>query len=384
MPRIYVDFNGLKQTGSVCRSVSSGVEGIRSEFRGMVRQLDWDIRFEADINTTADRIAEKLERYAEALKSYQTFIDNVYDQYTRLDSEKFELQSGETASSGELHLVGITVPSIISVLLPGINPGNAQQVIQAVLAWWFKTMFLDEWNLEGALVSGEISGAGEIFGIGVAGGLFGELIGGSIKKKGEAKWEPDKGNIYFDQGIKAEGHLAEGSANGQFGILGGNAKGDIGAVGAEGTIGASLYKDGELSPELVAKLKAEAAVAKGETEAYLGEKDNNVHAGAEGSVLGAEAEAKVEAGAIDGEIGVEAKVGAEAYLAKGELSGGVSVFGIDIDVGVSGTAGGVGASAEGSVTTGGVSGSIGGSFGLGAGLELSIDWSDFVLWDWIS
>ena len=127
MPRIYVDFNGLKQTGSVCRSVSSGVEGIRSEFRGMVRQLDWDIRFEADINTTADRIAEKLERYAEALKSYQTFIDNVYDQYTRLDSEKFELQSGETASSGELHLVGITVPSIISVLLPGINPGNAQQ-----------------------------------------------------------------------------------------------------------------------------------------------------------------------------------------------------------------------------------------------------------------
>ena len=92
----------------------------------------------------------------------------------------------------------------------------------------------------------------------------------------------------------------------------------------------------------------------------------------------------MEAGAIDGEIGVEAKVGAEAYLAKGELSGGVSVFGIDIDVGVSGTAGGVGASAEGSVTTGGVSGSIGGSFGLGAGLELSIDWSDFVLWDWIS
>lgn len=80
------------------------------------------------------------------------------------------------------------------------------------------------------------------------------------------------------------------------------------------------------------------------------------------------------------ELGAKGKVGAEAYLAQGKVSGGFTIFGIKIDAGVTGKAGGAGVSAEGNVTTGGVSGKIGAGLGLGAGVEISIDWSNFSLW----
>ena len=80
------------------------------------------------------------------------------------------------------------------------------------------------------------------------------------------------------------------------------------------------------------------------------------------------------------ELGAKCKVGAEAYLAQGKVSGGFTIFGINIDAGVTGKAGGAGVNAEGKVTTGGVSGKIGAGLGLGAGVEISIDWSNFSLW----
>ena len=111
---------------------------------------------------------------------------------------------------------------------------------------------------------------------------------------------------------------------------------------------------------------------------------------AEGTVLGAEAELSGGAGMITykdettgktrTELGVSGKAGAEAYLAEGSISGGFTIFGIEVDVGASGKAGGAGVEAGGRVTTGGISGEIGAGLGLGLGLELSIDWSDFSLW----
>ena len=108
---------------------------------------------------------------------------------------------------------------------------------------------------------------------------------------------------------------------------------------------------------------------------------------AEGTVLGAEAELSGGAGMITykdettGKTRTElGKAGAEAYLAEGSISGGFTIFGIEVDVGASGKAGGAGVEAGGRVTTGGISGEIGAGLGLGLGLELSIDWSDFSLW----
>ena len=49
MPRIYVEFSGLEQIGSRCKTASSKVTTIQSDFQRTVRQLDWDIRFESNI-----------------------------------------------------------------------------------------------------------------------------------------------------------------------------------------------------------------------------------------------------------------------------------------------------------------------------------------------
>ncbi|MCI8308416.1 MAG: hypothetical protein HFH14_10265 [Lachnospiraceae bacterium] len=95
MPRIYVEFAGMKQAGSRCRSISSSVSSIRSDFRRTVSQLDWDVKYKSDINSTAKHIAMKLDGYAQSLKSYQSFIDDAYEQYIKLEGEKFSLSVKE-------------------------------------------------------------------------------------------------------------------------------------------------------------------------------------------------------------------------------------------------------------------------------------------------
>lgn len=254
----------------------------------------------------------------------------------------------------------------------------------------FEQVLKDDWKLEGAVLSGSATASGEILGIGVSGKAEGDLIGGSIKTKSEAKFDLENKDFGVEKSISAEGHLAKGSLSGNVGVLGGKVEGTVGTVGATGKVGASLYKDGKLSPAIEAELKAKAAVAEGSAEVTVGNEEHNIHGNAEGTVLGAEAEASGGAGMITykdettgktkTDLGVQGKVSAEAYLAEGKVSGGFTLFGIDIDLGVSGKAGGAGVEAGGRVTTGGISGEIGAGLGLGLGLEISIDWSDFSLW----
>lgn len=90
MPRIYVEFSGLKQVGNDCKIVASKIKTVQSNFQSTVRQLDWDIRFEADINNTAMKLSRKLESYSRVLKTYQDFISNISEEYTRLDEYRDE------------------------------------------------------------------------------------------------------------------------------------------------------------------------------------------------------------------------------------------------------------------------------------------------------
>lgn len=88
MPRIYVDFTGLDRVGSGCKTVASNVDAVRSELQHRIRQLDWDVRFESNINSTAAQIAQKLERYSRALEDYQRFIKDAHNEYAKLDTYK--------------------------------------------------------------------------------------------------------------------------------------------------------------------------------------------------------------------------------------------------------------------------------------------------------
>lgn len=255
----------------------------------------------------------------------------------------------------------------------------------------FGKFLKDDWKLEGAVLGGSANGSGRFLGFKTKGLAEGDFIGGSVETKSYAKWDLKEGEIGVNKDIEAEGHLAKGKLKGSIGFLGGELNGSVGNVAATGTIGATLMKDNKFAPSAQIGAKAEASVAKGEAEIRTGTDKNNVHISGKGSVLGANAEAKGGVGFISVEdpsthqtktkFGVEGTVSAEAYAAEGELSGGYSICGIKVNASVSGKAGGAGVEAGGSVTTNGISGKLGAGLLFGAGVEISIDWSDFSLWD---
>ena len=240
---------------------------------------------------------------------------------------------------------------------------------------------------EWSLLSDRVEGSGSLLGIPCAGEAGYSLIGYETDSIGKATWNLDKGEAGIEFGGEVSGHLIKGDASGHIGILGGSVNGSVGNVAVSGKVGATLFEDGKFSPAIGLEVKGEASVLKGSAEGYLGNEDYNAHANASGTVLGAEAKAEAKAGVITytdkktGETvttyGAKAEVGAEAYIAEGKVSGGISFMGIDIDIGISGKAGGAGVEAGGSITTNGVSGEIGAGLGLGAGVEISIDWTDF-------
>ena len=155
-------------------------------------------------------------------------------------------------------------------------------------------------------------------------------------------------------------------------------------------MGCTLFSDGELSPQITAKVKAGVNAAEGSFSTTTGNDNINYHASGHGKVLSAEASGEASLGKIVStdasgnqtvSYGVKAEAGAEAYLAQGEISGGFSLFGVKVDLGLGGKAGGAGVKAGGSITTNGVEGSIGAGLGLGADISLKIDWSGF-RWPW--
>lgn len=88
MPRIYVEFSRLIQIGNSCKTIASRIDTIQSDFQNTVRQLDWDVRFESNINSTATQLARKLEQYSRALEAYQRFIEDAHNNYVKLDEYK--------------------------------------------------------------------------------------------------------------------------------------------------------------------------------------------------------------------------------------------------------------------------------------------------------
>ena len=107
MPRIYVEFSGLDQIGSRCKTVASRVD--------TVRQLDWDIRFESNINSTATQIAKTLEQYSRTLETYQRFIEDALNEYVKLDEYK------KTNLIDYISSIRVD-PNVAVILGPGGNP----------------------------------------------------------------------------------------------------------------------------------------------------------------------------------------------------------------------------------------------------------------------
>lgn len=226
-----------------------------------------------------------------------------------------------------------------------------------------------------AIVGGGVAGVGGLSG--VSGKFFSGLT-----------WDPaekESGLIIYQE--HREKSLTSGKLSGGLGDLSASMEGKVGSSEVTGTVGLSLYKDGKLSPALEMKLKSEIAAFKGKAGAQYGNEQFNGHVKAEVGVGVLESELAVGAGVITytdkagnqkTELGLRGKAGAAAYVTSGKVSGGLTIFGIEINATAKGHVG-AGFEAEGRITTGGVSGSIGGSLGLGGSVEISLDWSNFSL-----
>lgn len=385
MSKTYINIDGVVDGVSTINAAKTKVTTVKGEVAGIRYQVDSRIRSRSNIDARLSQAASSIEMIQSDLESIRNVVQNGANRYYQTECSL--VSKGRIISGLLLPIASyysdrspdwINKPAAAST--PEKEDGLATKILK------------DDWKIEGAVCSGTAAVSGTFLGVSASGKAEGDLIGGSVNTKSTANFDlkdsRDK-NVGLEKSIEAEGHLATGKVSGNYGILSGSVSGTVGAVGATGSVGATLYKDGKLAPSLSAKVEASASVAKGEAEVTTGNEEYNVHAKAEGSVLTAKAEAeggigkvtyKNGSGITQTGYGVVGEAGAEAYVAEGKVSGGVTIFGVKFGVEVSGKAGGAGASAGGSVTTGGVSGSVSAGLGVGAGFSINVDWSDFSLW----
>lgn len=88
MPRVYVQFAGMKQLGDAWTAVGSQIDEIQGSFSKTVQNLDWDIKCQSDISATASRLSGNMESYRQALQGYRSFFQQAYDAYQKLDQNQ--------------------------------------------------------------------------------------------------------------------------------------------------------------------------------------------------------------------------------------------------------------------------------------------------------
>lgn len=368
---------GSRQVRSLAEIVGQYAQDVRSLERNLQIQnnLGWGIRRSlGHLSQTLEEDSRKTNALSDGLEKAALFYGQTEEKISQYYSGKLEKglsESNKSAASGKKE--------------------KKEEQTEA------------DTDRKVAFAQGVLEGKGEFLGAETSGRLEGEFLGASWKPEFntgiEWKEEKDKdGNIVrhltdlslITAAVAGEAYVAKGSAKGNWGCLRGEAEGSVGQVSAKGEIGATLFKDGEFAPQIGARAEAAAVGIQGKAEAGIGTENNNIHVGADGKVGVAKAGAEAGIGKVthtspDGKsiegYGIKAEAGAEAYAAEGRLSGGIEIFGIRIDAGVTGKAGGAGVKAGGAVTTGGVSGSIGAGFGLGLGIDISIDWTNFK-WGW--
>lgn len=186
--------------------------------------------------------------------------------------------------------------------------------------------------------------------------------------------------------FEASGCVASGTASGSGDNW--NASGNYQFLtgGVRGTIESGWTRDDVFDPHIHVSGKIGGSAVTASGNAKYGNDDYYAFADGKGDLLHVEGRANADVGRMelehaDGttstEYGVSGEIGGEAYLAGGEVNTGFEIGGIRFTIGAEGYAGGIGASASGKVTTGGVSGSLGVGAGFGGKLKISVDWSKF-------
>lgn len=387
MADIIVDTYKLNQYAQRIQQVNSRIARLDGRLNSLywkVGLLDlWNL-MQADAMTC---YSWRLVRCQDYLYQTARDFDNVERVISGLDPTSFNI-----SNVARISLSGITSQRNGSVSkIPSIREAynGAYSEVNENDRSWFAKFIGNDLKVSGSVFSGKTSTEGDLWGISTAGTISGAIFTGEAGIKSDASWsfKDDEGNWDFKSfGLSttasASGAVAKGEVEGNVGYLHGKASGQFITGAVEGEAKMTLWDDGQWNPSLMAGVKASGSVLQGEAEAGFGTDQYGVYVKADGDVLHAEAEAGVGIGYIgkdeegNAQYGAKAEASAMASVAQGKVKGGVTIFGIDIDVGLKGYALAAGAEAGASITTEGVTASFSGALGLGAGLDISVDWSD--------
>ncbi len=112
MPYIRVNPNALGSISDTLRTSSNKIGRIESDFSGVARKLDWDVRSASDIQRRIDRISSELEDQAQKLDKMRLFIIEAKKKYKEVQKDDKELEeyylkriSGEMKSAKPESLV---------------------------------------------------------------------------------------------------------------------------------------------------------------------------------------------------------------------------------------------------------------------------------------
>lgn len=228
--------------------------------------------------------------------------------------------------------------------------------------------FTNDLKVSGALSVSEKESEVDLLGATVKGSTSALFYEGKIKNS--ASWDLEKGTAGLKSSASIKAGLAQATGEASYGWASAAGKVEVGTASAECYAGINLISDGQFDPEIAVGAKASAELLSGEAELQLGSDDYNIHAKAEGAVGVAEAEVKAKVSEDGVELGAE--VGAAVF--SGELSGGVTIFGIKIDITAKGEALAVGAEASFTMESDEIelSGKL--ATVLGLGLKIKVSW----------
>lgn len=384
MSRIYVKFSGLNQIGSHCKTISSKVDAIQSDFQCIVRQLDWDVRFESNINSTATQLAKKLSQYSRALETYQGFIEDAFNEYVKLDEyKKIDLTDNSPfleVNPIDFQILGpggqldwnwidkfknilITKPYVLPYLLSLVSPITRFLYINSGISFRNSPSSFGYSHTPSANTTAKWLG----YELSDENSAVTAWIG-----KANAEFQNEWGYA----GVNAYLGKSEVAAKAEAGIMKTKTKKE--------------YKDGKWIEKsstdfITAEAGASASVSAlaGDAKGNLGNDMLGIEGKAQGSAGNAKAEAKGKFSV--GEDGLNANVKGEAMVSaiEGEASGTINILGLEITGKAGGYAGAVGV--EGKVgiednkfvLEGGAAALIGGSAGIEIGFN-DEGWDNFI------
>lgn len=397
MGQIKVKVNSVKNNQQQIASAASTASNVKNNVRIARSQVDAQIRARNNIDIRLQNVANMIESSENRMYNISGTVLRGVSYYQSADQRVIQMKNQLLGISGKQNSYYGRNVSVVNDSRGKSKPeekkekrdsGKNKKKQKDDPLW--KKILLNEYEDEISVKSGHRGDEETVTKNRKGGYAKGDLIGASykvstdidaeIKFDEHGKLDKTSLDVHVGRKVEGEGHIAQGEVGGCLGLLSGKLSGKVGAVSAEGSVGASLFEKGKFAPKLQAKAEASASTAHGEAEGRFGGEKFNAFAKAEGDLASASASADAGIGRItvekDGRVqttwGANANVSAEAYLAKGSVSGGLTILGYDIDIKLEGKAGGAGVEAGAKVTTDEIRGKLGLGLGLGLGIEVGI------------